>query len=181
MSGLISAIYAKRVAQRCREFRLDTKTTKHIYDAANWIVNGRTNGLLLQGQVGTGKSTLAWSIKEALITCGNKCHWTSATDLIRARFDKESQSCLFEERRKARILFIDELGIESDMIKHYGNEERPMRDIFNSRYDNHSAITVATTNLTPDEFKAFYGKRIDDRFAETYSRIGYDGSSYRRQ
>ena len=181
ISELLTRLYALKIGQRGNELAKNDETHERIRQVAEWIVNGQTSGLLLQGTLGTGKTTLAWCIREAFKIIGDKCSWVTAGELVRSKLDPSSVVYTYEERRDAGILFIEELGTEGELTKVYGNEERPMRDLLTHRYEKPTLITIATTNLTPDQFRDFYGERVDDRCAETFDIIGYGGESYRRR
>lgn len=174
--------YSQIVVSRGCKFVQDVETARRILDVATWIVKGKKNGLILYGTIGSGKSTMAKAILLVLKNHENKVHWTTANDLIKLRLDADYQNkthATYEGMCKANILIIDELGSENETKKIYGNEEKPIHDMFFQRYDNFGCKTIITTNLDDEGIALHYKERITDRIAEGYSKIGYKQNSYR--
>ncbi len=123
-------------------------------------------GLLIWGNVGTGKSFAAGCIANALI---DKCVPVLMTNFSRIL---NSLTGMFSEDRnefidgfnKYELLIIDDLGIER-------NSEFALEQVYNivdSRYRSKKPLIV-TTNLTLDELKfppEFARRRIYDRILE---------------
>ena len=76
------------------------------------------------------------------------------------------------------MLAIDDLGKEPTEVLDYGNVLSPVVDLMEYRYQ-HQLFTAVTTNLTPDEIRDKYGKRIADRFNEMLEVIVFEDISYR--
>ena len=74
-------------------------------------------------------------------------------------------------------LFMDDVGMEEEVVNEYGNKITPMVRLLHSRYDR-NLITVITTNLNWEQMCSRYGERISDRLAN-YHRLVYERKSFR--
>ena len=107
-------------------------------------------GLLLWGNVGTGKTFIAACIANALIENGVSVLMTNFSKILNslsAMFDVDRNKVI-ESFNRYSLLIIDDLGIER-------NSEFVLEQVFNvidSRYRSKKPLIV-TTNLTLDELK----------------------------
>ena len=107
-------------------------------------------GLLLWGNVGTGKTFIAACIANALIEKGVSVLMTNFSKILNslsAMFN-EDRNKFIESFNRYSLLIIDDLGIER-------NSEFALEQVFNvidSRYRSKKPLIV-TTNLTLDELK----------------------------
>ncbi len=107
-------------------------------------------GLLLWGNVGTGKTFIAACIANALIEKGVSVLMTNFSKILNslsAMFDVDRNKFI-ESFNRYSLLIIDDLGIER-------NSEFALEQVFNvidSRYRSKKPLIV-TTNLTLDELK----------------------------
>ena len=107
-------------------------------------------GLLLWGNVGTGKTFIAACIANALIENGVSVLMTNFSKILNslsAMFDVDRNKFI-EGFNRYSLLIIDDLGIER-------NSEFALEQVFNvidSRYRSKKPLIV-TTNLTLDELK----------------------------
>ena len=107
-------------------------------------------GLLLWGNVGTGKTFIAACIANALIEKGVSVLMTNFSKILNSlsgMFDVDRNKFIDSFNRYS-LLIIDDLGIER-------NSEFALEQVFNvidSRYRNKKPLIV-TTNLTLDELK----------------------------
>lgn len=107
-------------------------------------------GLLLWGNVGTGKTFIAACIANALIEKGVSVLMTNFSNILNqlsAMFN-EDRNKFIESFNRYSLLIIDDLGIER-------NSEFALEQVFNvidSRYRSKKPLIV-TTNLTLDELK----------------------------
>ena len=107
-------------------------------------------GLLLWGNVGTGKTFIAACIANALIEKGVSVLMTNFSKILNslsAMFDVDRNKFI-ESFNRYSLLIIDDLGIER-------NSEFALEQVFNvidSRYRSKKPLII-TTNLTLDELK----------------------------
>jgi DNA replication protein DnaC len=122
-------------------------------------------GLWIQGNVGTGKTTLAMLVSKAALDTGRSVAIYSLPrllNLLRESMDSESGKLDFIDRLTAvDLLHIDDLGAENqtDWVL------EQLYSIVNARYEAERSI-VATTNLMPDELSERLGARTVSRLVE---------------
>ena len=127
------------------------------------LAGGR--GLWIQGDVGTGKTTLAMLVSKAALDAGRSVAIYSLPrllNLLRESMDSEGGMLDFMDRLAAvELLHIDDLGAEhrTDWVL------EQLYSIVNARYEAERAI-VATTNLMPDELDERLGARTVSRLVE---------------
>jgi DNA replication protein DnaC len=149
------------------------------------IDSGR--GLWIQGNVGTGKTTLAMLVSKAALDAGRSVAIYSLPRLLNllresmaSSRDGESDGGLLDllDRLTAvEVLHIDDLGAENrtDWVL------EQLYSIVNARYESQRAI-VATTNLMPDELSDRLGARTVSRLVEICGDlIPLDGGDRRRE
>jgi DNA replication protein DnaC len=125
----------------------------------------RGRGLWIQGDVGTGKTTLAMLVSKAALDAGRSVAIYSLPrllNLLRESMDSEKGMIDFMDRLTAvDLLHLDDLGAEnsSDWVL------EQLYSIVNARYEAEQAI-VATTNLMPDELSERLGARTVSRLVE---------------
>jgi len=122
-------------------------------------------GLWIQGDVGTGKTTLAMLVSKAALQGGRSVAIYSLPrllNLLRESMDSEKGMVDFLDRLTAvDLLHLDDLGAENqtDWVL------EQLYSIVNARYEAERAI-VATTNLMPDELSERLGSRTVSRLVE---------------
>jgi DNA replication protein DnaC len=122
-------------------------------------------GLWIQGNVGTGKTTLAMLVSKAALDAGRSVAIYSLPRLLNLlRESMQSDGGILDllDRLSAvDLLHIDDLGAENstDWVL------EQLYSIVNSRYEAQRAI-VATTNLMPDELSDRLGSRTVSRLVE---------------
>jgi DNA replication protein DnaC len=125
----------------------------------------RGQGLWIQGDVGTGKTTLAMLVSKAALQAGRSVAIYSLPrllNLLRAAMDSREGKLDFLDRLTAvDLLHLDDLGAENrtDWVL------EQLYSIVNARYEAERAI-VATTNLMPDELSERLGARTVSRLVE---------------
>jgi DNA replication protein DnaC len=182
---ILRLAYIETVNQRQIPFQETPEVQEYIAKVAKWLVSDNYKpGLLLYGQVGNGKTTMA---KAACQTIGmlydsvygneRKGVWQiSALDLSAiARNDADR----FERIKKTELLFVDDLGCESVTVKSWGNEFSPVVELLYYRYDR-QLFTIVSSNLSDNDFNARYGARIDDRIREMFDRLSFTNGSFRQ-
>jgi DNA replication protein DnaC len=122
-------------------------------------------GLWIQGDVGTGKTTLAMLVSKSALDTGRSVAIYSLPrllNLLREAMDSQEGKLDFMDRLTAvDLLHIDDLGAEhqTDWVL------EQLYSIVNARYEAERAI-VATTNLMPDELSERLGARTVSRLVE---------------
>lgn len=137
-------------------------------------------GLLLYGNVGTGKTFAACEVANELIDAGHPClvtNFARLTNTMQEVFDGKQK--FIDSLNDFELLVIDDLGAERK--SEYMQEM--VYNIIDSRYRAGLPLIV-TTNLTIEEIKnaADIGnRRIYDRILERCFPIEITGRSRRRQ
>jgi DNA replication protein DnaC len=122
-------------------------------------------GLWIQGDVGTGKTTLAMLVSKSALDAGRSVAIYSLPRLLaimRESMSTEGGMLGFMDRLGAvDLLHVDDLGAENptDWVL------EQLYSIVNARYEARRAI-VATTNLMPDELSERLGARTVSRLVE---------------
>ena len=150
-------------------FERDDQTNQKITKVAqNYVDNFRTmfdkgKGLLLYGNVGTGKTFYAACIVNALIDKGYPCMMTNFPRLVNTIMGMyEGKQEYIDGLNRYALLVIDDLAAERDT--EFMNET--VQTIIDSRY-RAGLPTIITTNLSAEEIK----NPADIRKQRTYSRL----------
>jgi DNA replication protein DnaC len=136
---------------------------RYVADLDGNLAQGK--GLWLQGDVGTGKTTLAMLVSKAALDAGRTVAIYSLPwllSLLRGSMDSEAGLVDFLDRLGAvDLLHVDDLGAENRT--EWVLEQ--LYSIVNARYEAARAI-VATTNLMPDALAEHLGARTVSRLVE---------------
>lgn len=136
-------------------------------------------GLLLYGNVGTGKSFAACCIANALLDRGISCLFTSMSRLSNALFDSKDKNGFLDDLRKYRLLVIDDLSAERDS----GFIAEATYNVINARNVSGKPMVI-TSNLTGEELKNREDRskaRVFDRILETCHPVEVKGKSRRAE
>jgi len=177
----------------CPEFVIDEwnrPLMNDLYDYANGK-DGRLDpnkGLLLWGDIGTGKSTIIKILGEVLRPKGEG-YLTVSCSYLATRFtalgiEALNSSTYNETEMGTRPVnrAFDELGREPIPARHYGNELNIMQYILQCRYEiRHKVKTFATTNINPKNLGKLYGGYIEDRINEMFNEVELAGKSRRNK
>jgi hypothetical protein len=138
-----------------------------------------TKSLLLQGGIGTGKTTAMTFfqknqkqnfklIRTRSVAYEFKSNGISAIE-IHSKNNGDTGFCF------------DDLGTEST-LKNYGDSLNVMTEILLNRYDDKLSPTHITTNITVQQIKEHYGERLFDRMKEMFNQITFpcDAKSLRK-
>ena len=147
----------------------------------NWDdMKARSSGLLLWGDVGTGKSFFAGCIANALLEKGVPVLMTNFSRILNTlsgmHFEDKNQ--FIDSLNRYSLLIIDDLGIER-------NSEFVLEQVFNvidSRYRSKKPLIV-TTNLTLTELNNapdVAHRRIYDRILERCAPIRINNRNIRQ-
>ena len=124
--------------------KLSTAAHKYADHFADYKKEGK--GLILYGDVGTGKSFMAACICNALIDEGYSCLFTSFAKLQK-RIRNEDNEYL-DRLNRVSLLVIDDLGAERDT----DYMQEIVHDIIDGRC-NAGKPVIVTTNWTGEDFK----------------------------
>ena len=166
----IKARYVLDVRQRGNRFFEDMELDGKIRRVAKWLLSP-AQGLILRGDMGTGKSTLLRAIYRTF-----SCFSTFAT--APELFDTYRSLLGGGRYMTEHMLFIDDVGTEPSRCVIYGEEHNPLARILLQRYDK-CRYTLLASNLTFSEIGERYGCRVADRIRETFREIVFVGKSYR--
>lgn len=142
-------------------------------------------GLLLVGQVGTGKTTGARAL-QYIMSVLQASNPTAEADDLRLYFRqakaivaaRSSGSKDYERMMGVPMLAIDDLGCESMDANSYGNTSQPIVDIIEHRYAER-LVTVITSNMTAKGIAERYGSRVADRLRQMCLKAPCKGKSRR--
>ena len=155
-------------------FKADTSEKKadleFVKKEAREYIEGAQNNLVLVGDVGVGKSHLAYSAIKAISDYNKKLATViNVVDLIAKVKEDFSLEAYYtnllsgkDKNNKIEYLVLDDLGTE----KTSEWSSNLIYSILNKRTN-----TIITTNLTPPEIKRRYGKRI---FSRIFKGVGQE-------
>lgn len=136
-------------------------------------------GLILRGQVGTMKTTLAAAVLHTLIHSGRSGFFITMPSLLDTIFTMKERNIEewlnFEKKvRETPLLILDDLGAE------YANGWllNKVDAIISERYNRCRPIII-TTNLSSDQLRSTYAERLIDRMRSTCSIVTFSGQSMR--
>lgn len=137
------------------------------------------SGLLLWGDVGTGKSYVAACIANALISQGIPTLMTSFTRIYNELFPELDKNKYIDAINYNRLLIIDDLGVEQQ--KNFALEN--LFTVIDERYKSNKPLII-TTNLTLEQMEhpaQMAHKRIYDRILEKCTPLAFDGCNKRQE
>ena len=166
-------------------FEKDTGINPEMHLAHKYVENwddmkSRSSGLLLWGDVGTGKSFFAGCIANALLEKGVPVLMTNFSRILNtlSGMHFEDRNQFIDSLNRYSLLIIDDLGIER-------NSEFALEQVFNvidSRYRSKKPLIV-TTNLTLTELNNapdVAHRRIYDRILERCAPIRINNRNIRQ-
>ena len=183
LEEMLTQIYRKAVESRGIEFQdiTGTEVGAKIQKVAEWMTGSPVrSGLIFQGTIGSGKTTLMYAMYGLYKQLAPPVIYTTAYDLhTQFKHYLEKEDSRYEEILKAKYLFLDELGSEPERCQSYGTDYTPVQNLISYRYDR-KLPTVVTTNLADDKILDRYGPRMMDRINEMFSILRFKGDSYRK-
>ena len=153
---------------------------------ARWFTRygaGKKHGLLLSGDVGTGKTHF-------LKTCVHIRAFVKAAKFVETYKEQDGMMSnafwyetlgVFDSETWSRNIIIDDLGTEP-ICNYYGTTTELMEEVLNQRYldwQRNRALTLITTNLSPGKLQKRYDSRTCDRLMEMCDLIEFNGESVR--
>ena len=115
-------------------------------------------GVCLLGATGTGKTFLVDCLR--IMNKGSNRGMVKTDSMkVWQGFKAGEQPAILDS---PKILFLDDIGAEPTFCKEYGNDIAVMSTVIFNR-DRMRGLTIATSNLTPDELADKYGSRTADR------------------
>ena len=180
----------------CPDYEVREDQKSILNDIVHWSLLDYTGkldpdrGLLLWGDIGTGKSTLLKIIREycrIVRPCENHMPYsfriTNVIDIC-AQFSDESRDggyYAIQTYITSRGQAFDELGSETTPTSRWGNYENVMQYILQRRYDiRDESFTHATTNLSLEQIAEVYSDRIYDRCKEMFNFVEIHGKTFRK-
>lgn len=174
------------VEWRGRQYVADSEVRANISKIATFLVSEKTKfGIMFCGVCGNGKTTMLRALKagtECLAKWGYSTQEDDDAKLMHEMLEVEAvdlpalmrQECFKDTPR----LIIDDLGQEPSEVVEYGNVRRVASALLEYRYDKR-LFTAISTNLTPDQLRDKYGRRVTDRMNEMFEIIIFRNGSYR--
>ncbi|MCA9179776.1 MAG: ATP-binding protein [Planctomycetales bacterium] len=136
-------------------------------------------GILLIGNVGTGKSMMMQILQKAIQAEGKRMRICSVPEIEQQlRTAKEPDYAHWD----AGVVCFDDLGTENESVI-YGNRVMVMTEILYRRYNRYQTMGITThitTNLLPEQIEQKYGSRVWDRLQEMMNIYVMTGKSHRR-
>ena len=180
--------YTQVVLNLGRTVNADDACQAHCRELAEALTaDDRHFGVLLMGNVGSGKTTLMTALQKFFVAANwsvgikNICNVdTDGLRIVRAKnIQRDGERWqYFDTLCREPLLGIDDLGAEPTEQLVFGNASTPVTDLLEERYDRR-LFTIATTNLSCDMLEKKYGARITDRMNEMFKIIIFKNKSYR--
>ena len=136
-------------------------------------------GLVLWGDVGTGKTFFAACIANALVEQNVSVKMTNFSTILNDLFAESDKNKYLDRLNKHSLLIIDDLGIERGT--EYALEQ--VYNVIDTRYKSGKPLII-TTNLTLDELKYptdIPHKRIYDRVLGMCVPVMFNGMNFRKE
>ena len=177
--------YALQVEVESLGFKIvsDEALNRRLSEIGRWIADEGETGLLLYGNVGSGKTTIMDAISNLFSCKGIQYRGVNigfkrleSVELYQMYKFKYQE---FDEIKKCPLLAIDDFGIEPVYINVFGTDISPISELLYHRYQNR-LTTIITTNLAVEDIRKRYGDRIADRFNEMMHCVLFANQSYRQ-
>jgi DNA replication protein DnaC len=150
------------------------------------VQNGFDRNIVILGSVGTGKTHLAFAVKNALskvdefrgmkFYTDDRCAYMTAKTLIddihEAWKDRDCENPVYK-LTKTDLLILDEMGLSQ-------NERTELYDLINARYERCKPM-ICISNNTKTELQKVLGQRIYDRISGGAEFFEISGESYRQK
>lgn len=166
-----------------KEVIIDDTNRTQIGFLYNWATGNfdgpRNKGVILRGDVGTGKTSLLKATHKLLLAINGEILNSRiiSSDLlsIMATSRNNYEEMVYESVSNSKILFIDDIGYEPLKIF----DRSPIAEIIRERY-NRKLTTCFSTNYTMKELSERYGSSFEDKVNEMAFIIKFNGPSRRQ-
>lgn len=162
-------------------FELDEYNKNKIRNCWDWVIGNvdiyLNKGLLLYGDIGTGKSCLLKATKKLCNILYPEIFtiYITANDIaLLFKENNENSETKLRQIMTCKILFIDDIGYEPLKIFEY----HPIQSVILERYDK-KRITCLTSNLNNDEIYSRYGASFEDKLNQMTFKLKFEGKSKR--
>ena len=154
-----------------------TQLIKTNRTGAQEFINTSTNGIIIIGDAGVGKTTLIRQPRMVSASVLAMEFQANGLEAVKAIINSQIQY-------QNKTVIIDDLGLEED-VKHYGNGLDPIQYVVQRIYDinqmsDDKIKLIFTTNLDKTELIAKYGIRVVDRIWEMCDRIALLDTNIRK-
>lgn len=164
----------RRCLKNLEQNQFTDKAAGYVEHFEDYAVNG--TGLLLVGDVGTGKSTLASAIANELLLQGYTVKFTNFShimDVYESKDNNVKKLNYLESLNRYHVLVIDDYGIE----RKSSAMQELIYKVINGRYEAKKPMII-TTNKNPEP-NNLDERRVFDRIISVCHRIKMDGESRR--
>lgn len=165
----------RRFAERFAIRELERERAHEAQDRRWQTINA--TGLILQGNYGTGKTLLAYSILKRLQADGMTGFYVTVPNLFNAFSDRQNQlnvSLALAKLTMVTCLILDEIGVQSG--SEY--EKKRLFEIIDGRIKN-GRPTILITNLDKTELTGLLTCRVMDRVRTSVYPLTFTGRSRR--
>jgi DNA replication protein DnaC len=131
-------------------------------------------GIMVIGTAGVGKTSTIQAVKD------NPIFPISVYSLI--DITEKVRSDGFCNLNTNRMILLDDVGSETELVKHYGTEINWFKEFIETYYLHNETYQglIITTNCGGDELEAKYGYRVRSRIREMFNVIQLTGKDLRR-
>jgi DNA replication protein DnaC len=185
MYKLIGLSYKNKVILTNKKFVMNDDIKNKLELIAKFLTSEESrDAILLHGFIGAGKTLMANAICNVIDIInrrennglGNPVKKIKALEVGRLAINNLKE---FEDLKKTKLLFIDDLGVEPTIIKTYGNEISPLTELIFERQEK-KMFLILTSNLSIKGLTERYGDRFTDRINEYCCCIAFTNESFRK-
>lgn len=174
------------------DYKIDDENQNAIKECIKYIFNDQNfkgdlkKGLLLYGNVGSGKS-LVFMVLQEMIRLDNrvkKDHFFKfdSSPAVADSYEAFGQAGIKKYLDQRRCF--DDLGQEELIKAHYKSQINVLQHILTQRYiswQRSGLLTHGTTNYTEENFGELYGRRVQSRAKEMFNFVRLVSNEDRRQ
>lgn len=181
----------RSIAERGGEFRRTEEYKRQVTKMAELLcLPYKTFGILINGGMGNGKSTLLRALES--LTSNLMLHGFDVYE--HAKFVYKTATQVFDmytndhesynELKTVANLIIDEVGVEPAELNHFGCQVQPIKELLYARYDEFRYTVIGTNLLLGGIAEKYNDDRLTDRMREMYpqpQRIVFTEGTFRRR